>query len=1056
MSKFKQKILQRHFTRIKMMLLIMLAFQVTLFGQEKQVKGTVVDASGTSMPGVNVVIKGTTTGTTTDLNGNYVILASPEDILVFTSVGFLSEEYLVGTNTVIDVTLEEDIIGLDEVVVIGYGTMKKKLNTGATFNIGGDDVQDLNTTTTMDALKGISPGVSITQNNGQPGSGTKVYIRGIGTIDNAQPLYIVDGIAVGNIDNLSPSDIESLDVLKDAASAAIYGSRAANGVILITTKSGKRGAKPVVSYDVYLGFSNVYKKPELLNAQQYAEIMAEAYAANNRTFDFADLVPDWDRIQSGEWEGTNWFDEITVKNAGVMSHALNVTGGSERSTYSLGASYLSEQGTLGKQANSVYKRLNFRLNSEHTIIEKGGRDILIIGENLAFTNTKNPTVRTGSIYWSDVHNMMVASPFLPMYDSTGDYHYAIGWNTNEPNPVALMEYNSKDNTNNNNSFIGSAYLVLEPVKNLKIRSSIGVNNWYGSSRQWIPAYDLSVITTSPRDQINQRMYNGLTWTQTNTISYSRSVGLHNVSAMIGNEIVKNSQSLWVSGHNEGSLFVDAEHAYLSNVPTLDPTYSTLTSKDEYGWGLMSYFGRLSYDYAEKYLLTLVLRADGSSNFDEGNRWGTFPSVAAGWVVTNESFMTGTSDWLNFWKIRASWGQNGNQDIRKFQYLATLTYDNAWYFFGTDKTSQTIGSYPPILPNPDVSWETSQQLDFGTDMNFLNSRLQFSFDWYKKDTRDWLVVAPALSTNGTGAPFINGGQITNKGIELSLRWNDRIGEFTYGVSASLSHNNNEVVDIANDEKIIHGPSNVLAQGTAEMFRAEVGYPVGYFWGFETEGVLQDSAEAANWVGPEGEPYFTRQQAGDVKFVDQNNDGEIDDDDKVMIGNPHPDYIFGFQINAGYKGLFFQLTANGQAGHQIAKSYRSFSDSPKNNYTTDVYDRWTGPETSDRMPRLTWGSHQNTRYISDLFIEDANFLRISNLTIGYDFSKLLKKLPMTETRLYVTARNLHTFTKYSGLDPEVGYGPTDDSNPDNDFPWASGVDLGLYPQARTFMVGLSIKF
>ena len=1053
----KHKLLQLHFIRVKMLLLILLAFQVTLFGQEKQVKGTVTDATGVAMPGVNVLIKGTPSGTTTDLNGNYSVIASPEDILVFTFIGFLSEEYNVGTNTVIDVTLEEDIIGLDEVVVIGYGTMKKKLNTGATVNLGGDDVQELNTTTTMDALKGISPGVSITQNNGQPGSGTKVYIRGIGTIDNAAPLYIVDGISVGNIDNLSPADIESIDILKDAASAAIYGSRAANGVILVTTKSGKRGSKATLAYDTYFGWSNVYKKPELLNAKQYAEIMQEANVnGGKKPFDFATLVPDWDKIESGEWEGTNWFDEITVKNAGVQSHALNITGGSEKSTYSLGASYLSEQGILGKQANSIYKRLNLRLNSEHAVIERAGRDLLIVGENLTFTNSKNPTIRTGNMYWSDVHNMMVACPFLPMYDSTGNYHYAIPWNTNEASPVALMEYNGKDNRNSNNTIIGSAYLVLEPIKNLKIRSSIGVNNWYGYSRQWIPSYNLSLITTSPRDQVNQRMYSGLTWTQTNTISYSRARGMHNISAMIGNEIMKNSTNLWVSGHNEASLFGDAEHAYLSNVPTLDATFSTLMGKDEYGWGLMSYFGRISYDYAEKYLLTLVMRADGSSNFDEGHRWGKFPSVAAGWVVTNEPFMAATADWLNFMKIRASWGQNGNQDIAKFQYLATLSYEMAYYYFGIDKTVQTIGSYPPILPNPDVSWETSQQLDFGTDMNFFNSKLQFSFDWYKKDTRDWLVVAPALSTNGTGAPFINGGQITNKGIEISLRWNDRIGDLIYGVSASMSHNNNEVVDIANDEKIIHGPANVLAQGTAELFRAEVGYPVGYFWGYETDGILQDSAAAANWLGPTGEPYFTKQAAGDVKFVDQNNDGEINDDDKVMIGSPHPDYVFGLQLNADYKGFYIQVTTNGQAGHQIAKSYRSFSDSPKNNYTTDVYNRWHGPGTSDRMPRLQWASHQNTRFISELFIEDANFLRISNLTLGYNLNMLFKKLPMSETRLYVTARNLHTFTKYTGLDPEVGYGPRDTENDENDYPWASGIDLGLYPQARTFMVGLSIKF
>jgi TonB-linked SusC/RagA family outer membrane protein len=1057
MSKITQKFFQQNFIRIKLMLLIILAFQVTLFGQEKQVKGTVTDASGASMPGVNVMLKGTQTGTVTDINGNYSIVASEKDILVFSFIGYLEEEYPVGTNTVIDVGLEEDVIGLDEVVVIGYGTQKKKLNTGATVNIGGDEVQALNTTSTMDALKGISPGVNITQNNGMPGSGTKVYIRGIGTIDNAKPLYIVDGISVGDIDNLSPSDIESIDILKDAASAAIYGSRAANGVILVTTKSGKKDSKAVVSYDTYIGWSNVYKKPDLLNAQQYAEILSEANAnSGKKPITYATLVPEWDRIESGEWTGTNWFDEITVKNAGVQSHALNVTGGTAKSTYSLGASYLSEQGILGKQANSIYKRLNLRLNSEHVIIEKAGRDILVVGENMTFTNTKKPTLRTGNIYWSDVHNMLVASPFMPVYDSTGGYSYSIPWDVNTPNPIALLEYNGKNNKNNNNTITANAYFVLEPIKNLKIRSSFGINNWYGSSWQWIPRYSLSPVTSTPRDQVTQRMNSGYTWTQNNTITYSYSIGSHNFSAMVGNEIMKNAKNLWIEGKNDSSLFMDAEHAYLSNEPIINSTYTRLTGKDEFGWGLMSYFGRLSYDYKETYLLTLVMRADGSSNFDEGHRWGKFPSVAAGWVVTNESFMAGTSHWLNFMKIRGSWGRNGNQDIAKFQYLATLSLVQANYFFGTDKTQRTIGSYPPILPNPNVSWETSEQLDIGTDMNFLNSRLQFSFDWYKKDTRDWLVVAPALQTNGTGAPFINGGTITNKGVEIALHWNDRIGEFNYGISGSMSFNHNEVVDIKNDEKIIHGPANVLSQGTSEMFRAQVGYPVGYFWGYETDGILQDSAEVDAWVGPDGEKYFTKQAPGDVRFVDQNHNGNLNDSDKVMIGNPNPDFILGIQLNAEFKGFYIQVTANGAFGQQVAKSTRSFEDSPKQNYETDVYERWHGPGTSDKKPRLMWGSHQNTKYVSDIWIENADFLRISNVTIGYDLSKLFKKMFLSETRLYVSAKNLYTFTKYSGMDPEVGYGPEDNNNPSNDFPWSSGIDLGLYPSARTYMVGLSIKF
>jgi TonB-linked SusC/RagA family outer membrane protein len=1027
--------------------------------ESSKVTGKVTESkSGEAIPGVTIQVKGTSAGTISDIDGNYSLNVKPDDILVFRLVNYITQEISINGKTTIDMIMDEEVIGLDEIVVIGYGVQKKKLNTGANINVKGENIQALNTNSTMDALKGISPGLNITQKNGQSGSGTKVTIRGVGTIGHSEPLYIVDGIAVGDIDNLSPSDIESIDVLKDAASAAIYGSRAANGVILVATKKGKIG-KPIITYDGYFGVQNVAKKPGSLNAQQYAEILNEGKTNDGLApYTYNTLVPDWDKIESGEWTGTNWFDEITNKNAPVQSHAINISGGSEKSIYSFGASYLDQLGILGKQANSEYKRLNLRLNSEHVLIEKAGRDIVKFGENITFTNTKKPSVRTGSMYWSDIRNVLVASPFLPMYDTTGEYHYAIPWNTSESNPVALMEYNGKANYNNNNTIYGSAYLDIQPVKNLILHSSFGVNNWYSSTRQWIPEYNLSTLATTPRDQVDQKMNSGYEWTLTNTLSYSITKSLHSVSVVVGNELKKKESDLELKGHNENSLFQDAEHAYVDNIDIVDATYTTLSGHDKYGRSLMSYFGRLSYDYKETYLITFVYRADGSSNFDEGHRWGKFPSIAAGWVASNESWMSWSSNWLNFLKVRVGWGRNGNENIDPFQYLASLNYDQANYFFGTDKTIRVIGAYPPILPNPYVSWETSEQLDFGLDMNYFNNRLQATFDWYKKDTKDWLVIAPQLESYGTAAPYINGGQITNKGVELGLRWNDRAGDFKYGISGSLAYNDNEITQIANPEKIIHGPSNVLSQGTSEMFRAQVGYPVGYFWGYETDGILQNDAEVAAYVGPDGvTPYFTNSKPGDVRFVDKNNSGTINDSDKVMLGDPNPDFIFGIQLNAEYKGIYIQVTANGQSGNQIAKSYRSFGDSPKNNFTDDVYDRWHGEGTSDKMPILSSSPHRNTQYISDIYIEDGDFLRISNLTVGYDFKQLFKKWPVvSELRLYLTARNLYTFTKYSGMDPEVGYGPTDSANRLNDYPWASGIDLGLYPASRSYLIGLSIKF
>jgi len=1065
-SKFKVKFLRQRFIRLKWLLLFILALQVTVFGQEKQVTGKVTDASGAPLPGVNVVVKGTQIGTFTDNDGNYTISARPEDVLVFSSVGFIQEEYAVGSSTVINVSLDEEIIGVDEVVVIGYGAQKKKLNTGANINIDGEMIQSLNTTSSMDALKGLTPGVSITQNNGVPGAGNKIFIRGIGTIGNYNPLYIVDGVAVGDIDNLSPADIEDIDILKDAASAAIYGSRGANGVILVTTKKGKLNAKPVITYSGYYGWQNVYKRPELLNAQEYVEAMNEANANVNGTpFNFERDVPYWDRIQSGEWKGTNWFEIIEDKNAPVQNHTFNITGGSERSTYSIGAAYYEQQGVLGKQANNDYKRINLRLNSEHILVTtKSGRNLLILGENLTYTNEKNPTIRTGNIYWNDLHNMLVASPFLPLYaDSLGDYaypyHYAIRWNSQESNPVAEMILQSKYNTNNNNTIIGNAYMELQPIRNLKLRSSFGINNWYGSSRQWIPAYRLSDVSSNANDQVNQSMYSGFTWTSTNTVTYSFNLmNMHNFTVLAGTEAIKNERSLNINGHNENSIFKDYEYAYLDNFDPLDAENVTLANfggRDNYGWAMLSYFGRFSYDFKEKYLLTAVMRFDGSSNFDKGHRWGKFPSVAAGWVITNESFMENFKGWLNFLKLRASWGQNGNQDIQKFVYLSSLSLEGQNYFFGPDHSIITVGSTPARVPNPDVSWETSEQTNIGFDMNLLNNKLQFSFDWYKKDTKDWLINKISSAMDGTNPPIVNGGLIRNKGFETVLRWNGQTGNLKYNITGTFAYNKNKVVEVPSSDSIFHGPANVLSQGTSEMFRAEAGFPIGYFWGYETDGVLQNDADVAAYVKPDGQPYFRNAKPGDLKFVDQNKDGKIDDKDKVMIGNPHPDFIFGLQFNLDYKGFYLQFTGNGQAGHQIAKNYRSV-DSYRHNYTKEVYDqRWHGEGTSYKYPRLVRGAHPNYQYISDIYIFNADFFRISNLTIGYDFKQLIKKMPFTELRLYGAAKNLHTFTKYPGMDPEVGYAPTS-SDPANDFKWGSGIDLGLYPQSRTFMIGLIITY
>jgi TonB-linked SusC/RagA family outer membrane protein len=759
-------------------------------------------------------------------------------------------------------------------------------------------------------------------------------------------------------------------------------------------------------------------------------------------------VPNWEAIESGESSGTHWFDEVYQKNAPVQSHSVNITSGNQVSTFAFGFSHLSQKGIIGKQTNNEYQRTNLRFNSEHILLKKANQNILTFGENLNYSNTQKPTIRTGNIYWNDLHNMIVTSPLLPMYaedksDLAYPYHYATRWNGFEANPVASMIYNTKYETNQNSSIVANIYAEFEPLKNLKFRSSFGINTWFGSSRKWVPVYNLNEQSVTYNDRVTQSMWLGYTNTLTNTLAYSFKLKeKNNFSVILGQEATKNRINQSLSNSNDSTRFNDYEYAYISNTDITNIANINMSGRDDFGWGMLSYFGRVSYDYKETILATVILRSDGSSNFAEGHRWGTFPSVSLGYILSNAPFIKNLRG-LDYLKLRGSWGQNGNQDITKYQYLATLSTQSSNYTFGTDRSQYSVGYFPARIPNPNVTWETSEQTSLGFDAQFLKNRLVVNFDVYNKITKDWLVVAPQLATNGTDAPFINGGTISNKGFELVLGWKDNIGDFKYGTSFSLAKNKNEVTDIANNEKIIHGPSGVLLAGMSELFRAQVGYPIGYFWGYETNGLIQNATDSADYVR-----YFKDIRPGDIRFVDQNNDSIIDKLDKVMLGDPNPDYIFGFQLSAEYKGFYMEVTANGLAGNQIAKAYRS--GGAKANFTEYDLGRWHGEGTSNKLPRIDAQVHpRNDLWVSNRFIEDADFLRISNLTIGYDLNSLFAKSPIRQARIYFTAKNLYTFTNYSGMDPEVGYGP-------DGYSWASGIDLGLYPSARTYMVGISVKF
>jgi len=1018
----------------------------------RRITGKVSDSLGEAIIGANISVKGTTSGVITDVDGNFSLDIPENAVLQISYIGYQTQEIPVGNRTSFTIILEEDSQSLDEVVIVGYGVQKKKLVSGATVQVKGEDMEKLNTVSPFTALQSQAPGVSIIKTSGQPGEGFKIAIRGLGTTGNASPLYIIDGVTGADLNSLNPSDIESIDILKDAASAAIYGARAANGVVLVTTKQGRIG-KASISYDGYVGIQNIRNNVTPLNAQDYAMIMDEAALNSGMpAWDFAKLVPNWDKIQSGAWKGTNWMDEIANKNAFMQNHALNITGGTQQSIYSMGVSYTSQEGIIGQPVNPKYDRYTFRINTEYQLIKGNSFDILKIGENLNYSHSYRNSVGIGNHYSNDVYNAIKTTPFLPVYNEKGDYHYAIPWDPYQANPVGLSDYLWRGNLNKSNHLNGNIYLTLQPIKGLTFRSSFGINLRATSYRRFIPTYSLSTIDTGYRtdSEVNQNMSTGLKWLFENTVNYVTKIkDVHNLDVIIGTSAEKNGIGENVNGTNVNPIFNDFEHAYLSNAKTIFGDKTKL-----YGdpWGrsrLVSVFGRINYDYKEKYMATVVMRADASSNFAPNKRWGYFPSVSAGWVITNEEFMESTSSWMDFLKLRGSWGQNGNQDISPFQYLSTIAF-NTKYFPGLDKSQEVTGAYPNILSNPDVTWETSEQTNIGLDARFLTGRLGLSFDWYNKETKDWLVRAPILGTTGTGAPYINGGDVRNRGFEIALSWRDNVGDFNYGVNLNLANNKNKVLRIANTEGVIHGPTNTLANGTAELFRAEVGYPIGYFWGYKTGGVFQNQQQIDNYVNSKGEKIMPNAVPGDLIFVNQNDDNNINDEDKVMIGDPNPDYTFSLSLNFAYKGLDFNFTSNGVLGNQLVKSYRRFADRPQENYTTEILGRWHGEGTSNKIPRVNMATHINDNYVSDRYVEDGDYWRCSNITVGYDFNRLWKKSPLQQARLYVSAQNLFTVTGYSGFDPEVGF------SGNNDYQWGKGVDLGTYPSPVSFLVGVSLKY
>jgi TonB-linked SusC/RagA family outer membrane protein len=1019
------------------MTLLFIVCSLALSAQGLQIKGVVTSADdGLPVPGVAVSVKGTTTGILTDLNGYYALSNVPANsTLVFSFVGMKTQERMVTESTTLNIILASNVELMDEIVVVGYGTQKKSLVTGAIAKVEGDDLRKSADMRVTQALQGKTAGVVITSNSGQPGSQISVRIRGTGTNGDAEPLYIIDGLPMSGAgtDFLNANDIESIEVLKDAASAAIYGARGANGVVLITTKTGKTDTQMSVTYNGYYGVQNPWKKIPLLNSQEYIMLTNEAAinAGQSPYFSQAEI--------EGFTADTDWQDEMFNYNAPKMDHNLSFTGGSDKIEYTSTISYFSQDGIVAKN-KSYFDRITYRLNAAGTF------GFFKLGGNLNLANITSTGIDPNSHFGLSLDQALNMPPVVPVKFSDGTWGtpeaYGIGLQE-ITNPVAMLSYtNNKTRTN---KLIGNLYgefdfgKMTEVLKGLTFRSSFGGEYAMVMWDQYTPLYYLDAMHFTTVDQASKSNNLYTRWNFENVLTYTRRIDVHNFTVMAGTSAFKEN---WenIGGAKQNLIFDDFEHSYLDNAT--DPLSATI-----YGGfsehTVSSLFGRLNYDLLDRYMLTATVRRDGSSRFGDENKYGIFPSASVGWVISREAFMSNLTNIFNVLKLRASWGQNGSENIGNFGYTSVMGNSNI-YYFGDNKT-QYNGASPTKIANPSLKWETSEQTNFGIDMTTLSSSLTLTLDYYIKTTKDWLVDAPIPAIVGNSAPTINGGSVRNSGFEAQVDYRKQIGDLYLNVSVNGAYNKNEVLEIRNTEQRLQGGDGGFGQ-TGVLF-AEVGTPMGVFFGLKTDGIFQTQAEIDAYVNSEGGKIQPNAVPGDIKFVDSDGSGDIDGDaDRVQIGNPYPDFTGGLNLSAEMYGFDFYMFIYAALGQQVYDATRRY-DMNGTNYRADWLDRWTGEGTSNYYPRVTFvDNNVNMKTVSDFFVHDGSFIRLRNISLGYSLpGKATNFLKISKIRFYVAAENLVTFTKYLGYDPEIGGSV-----------FSNGIDHGIYPQPRTLMTGLNITF
>lgn len=971
------------------------------------VKGTVTDANGETLIGANILVKNSTTGTITEIDGTYELTVSDAfATLVFSYTGYTTQEISLKGNTTLDVVLREEAQLINEVVVVGYGTQRKSDLTGAVTSVKGEELKKIAASNPVQALQGKVAGVQVSAASGRPGEGPVVRIRGTGTLNGAAPIYVVDGLILNNIDFLNTADIESMEILKDASAAAIYGTRGANGVIIITTRKGTRGQKPRVSFNSYYGTQQPERRIALTNATEYAQLVNETSVNSGGQPTYPDPTV--------FGEGTDWQDVI-FQNGAIQNYNLSVSGGSESMLFNISGDVFRQEGIV---KSSYFNRYTLRINNEYNFFKW-----MKFGHNTAFVFSDNNREPGGIIF-----NALAADPTAPVRDSTGNYGNT-SRNSNVGNPAAQLEYNSY-NRGYGQQFAGNVFTDVYVLKNLTARSSFGFSLVNNRNKSYEPQFYVNERQQNPESRIFAGVFRGVDWQWENTLNYQKDWKNHRIN-LLGGYTVQAVTGEGIGG-SRNRLIGDTENFfYLNSGDDQTATnYQFANTPERYVSTLL----RINYALHDKYLLTASIRRDGSSRFGSERRFGTFPSVAVAWRVIEEPFMANQNILTNL-KLRGSWGRLGNDKIPSNEAIPVVV-NGLSAVFGPDEVLN-FGAGVTGLANPFLQWEEARSLNAGIELGAFENRLTLELDYYHRRSSEILVRVPIPDYVGSASsPFVNAADVVNSGIDVMLNWRGQIGKLGYRIGALASTVHNEVKSLGRGNAFLRGAIISGEPATSTV----IGGPIGAFYGYQVAGIYQNAEDVAKY------PNQGIVRPGDLRFADTNGDGIINPDDRVFLGSPIPDLIYGFNLGFDLAGFDFSADFNGMSGNMILNAKKMARGFGIPNYETSFLDRWTGEGSGDSEPRITNGGYPNFN-VSDRFLEDGSFMRLRSVQLGYTFpKKLLSKAGFSNLRLYVSGNNVLLWTNYSGYSPEIG----------SENVLEVGIDRGIYPTSRTFLVGLSANF